>query len=118
MPMNGIKGWMVRASMTLAVAAMLLVAKALLVRPVHAQTVPGTGFSSLVCVLGVNGSGTYGLPNGEVELVVDDLGVTNGIGTADVTVYHGKSSSDHVVTYADSDGSGSLTCGDSVISIQ
>jgi hypothetical protein len=91
-------------------AALLVVPKSILI-PTNAQTIPGTGISQLVCVLGVDGPGTYG----RGELVVTVL--SDGGGTAVVRVQHGQTSSTHTVTYEDNDGDGFLNCGDTVTSV-
>ena len=86
-----------------------------------AQQIPARGFTAILCQLGVNGSGTYCAPGGTQFCVdVQDQAAGENAGgtrTASVTVHHGQTSSDHVVTYTD-DGSGSLDCGDIVLSVQ
>ena len=77
-----------------------------------AQEIPAVGFSALVCRLGVAGSGHYCAP-GNSQLCLD---VTDGAGTAVVTVHHGQTSSTHTVTYVDN-GDGELDCGDTITSV-
>jgi hypothetical protein len=84
-----------------------------LVAPSFAQQVPGIGLSELLCVLGVEGDGTYTAAQGEISVTIEnDTG-----SSADVTITHGTSSSTHVVTYLDDDGDGMLGCGDTIIGV-
>ncbi len=57
-----------------------------------------------------------------VEAISDvDTGVDSGDGDAiralTVTVTHGETSSTHVVLYEDNDGTGSLTCQDTILAV-
>jgi len=83
-----------------------------------AQQVPGQGFSALLCELGVTGSGTFVIGNGQVVVSIVDNGASpGGIGTATVTIEHGKSGSTHTLTYQDTNDDGMLDCGDTVLSV-
>ncbi len=82
-----------------------------------AQQVPGQGFSRLVCQANIVGSGTFTLGNGQIVVTVDDNGVTDGTGTATVTIQHGRSGSTHTLTYQDTNNDGQLDCGDTVLGI-
>ena len=82
-----------------------------------AQSVPGTGFSELLCRLGVAGSGTFELGNGQIVVSVTDNGVTDTVGTASISIQHGKSGSIHTLTYEDTNGDGFLDCGDTVLGL-
>ena len=103
---------------TLIGTALILLAAAL-ITPSSAQTVPGTGFSAVLCVVGVDGSGTFTAGNGQIVVTVEDNGVSepDDIGTAMVTIKHGSSGSSHLVTYMDTNEDGELDCGDIVISV-
>jgi hypothetical protein len=96
---------------TLSLLATMLFVSSSIVSPTHAQTVPGAGISELVCVLGVDGEGTYG--RGELIVTVS----SDDGSTAVVTVQHGRTSSTHTVTYEDIDADGKLNCGDTVTSV-
>jgi hypothetical protein len=79
-----------------------------------AAQIPARGLSALVCLAGVNGNGTYQVgPSG--ALVIEVSG-DNG-STATVHVTHGGDDSTHVVTYSDTDHSGTLNCGDAITSV-
>jgi hypothetical protein len=101
------KGWMIVAGL-----GMLL-----LTGSGSAQSVPGQGFSELICQLGVAGSGTFVIGNGQIVVSIVDSGASpGGTGTATVTIQHGKSGSTHTLTYQDTSGDGMLDCGDTVVS--
>ena len=76
--------------------------------------IPARGLSSLICLAGVNGNGTYAVgPSGALVLEVSgDDG-----STATVHVTHGRDDSTHVITYIDADASGTLDCGDLILSV-
>jgi hypothetical protein len=97
----------------------LMLLAAILITPSFAQDIPGTGFSDLVCVLGVHGSGTFTIGHGEFVVTVEDNGISepDDIGTATVTIQHGTSSSTHLLTYEDTNEDGELDCGDAIISV-
>ena len=82
-----------------------------------AQQVPGTGISTLVCKLDVHGNGTYSIGNGQLSVTVSGDTVSDGLGTATVTVQHGQTGSTHTLSYED-EGSGELDCGDVVLGVQ
>jgi hypothetical protein len=86
-----------------------------------AQQIPAVGFTALLCRLGVSGSNEYCAPgNAQLCLLVADQPEGENAGgtrTADVTVFHGQSSSDHTLTY-DDDGDGVLDCGDTILSVE
>jgi hypothetical protein len=74
--------------------------------------IPARGLSALVCLAGVNGDGTYAIsPALRLEVSGD-----NG-STATVHVIHGRDDSTHVLTYTDVDSSGTLNCGDVILSV-
>jgi hypothetical protein len=94
--------------------AMLVAAGFLLVvppRPVAAQ-IPARGLSALICLAGVNGNGDYQV-SGQLSI---DVSGDNG-SSATVHVIHGGDDSTHLVTYSDTDSSGTLNCGDRIISV-
>ena len=102
------KGWMIAAGL-----GMLI-----LTGSGSAQSVPGQGFSDLICELGDAGSGTFVIGNGQIVVTIVDNGAPpGGIGTATVTIQHGKSGSTHTLTYQDTNGDGMLDCGDTVLSV-
>jgi hypothetical protein len=78
------------------------------------QDPPGQGFSDLLCIAEAAG---FTAGNGQISLTIDSNSVVDGIGTAVVTITHGKSSSTHTIVYEDTDSSGTLTCGDVIISV-
>jgi hypothetical protein len=87
--------------------------------PAFAQQVPGEGFSALLCLVqqvGVPGSA-------QISVTIDsDSGAdSEGNGTAVVTITHGApqsgSGSTHTVLYHDTNGSGHLDCGDTILSL-
>jgi hypothetical protein len=94
-------------------AILLLGPSSQLVEPSFAQQIPGTGFSALLCKLPPSGCA------GElcVTIVSDTVDETTDIGEAVVKITHGKTSSTHTVTYEDSNESGGLDCGDTIISV-
>jgi hypothetical protein len=98
---------------TFTLLAIMLEPSSRLVEPSFAQQIRGTGFSALLCKLPAGGC------VGElcVTLVSDTVDETTDIGEAVVKVTHGKTSSTHTIIYEDTNESGGLDCGDSVISI-
>lgn len=82
-----------------------------------AQQPRGNGFQQIVCVLGVNGSGTY--EHGGLTVTVVDHGifdVANHIGSATVTITHGASGGDgDEFAYRDNNQNGKVDCGDDVL---
>jgi hypothetical protein len=80
------------------------------------QEIPGAGFSVLLCVAEQTGGGPG---NSQVSISINsDTGPdADGIGQAEVTITHGKSQSTHIVTYEDSNDTGSLDCGDNILSV-
>jgi hypothetical protein len=87
--------------------------------PASAQQVPGQGFSALLCLVQ-----QVGVPgNAQISVTIDsDSGAdSEGNGTAVVTITHGApqsgSGSTHTVLYHDTNGSGHLDCGDSILSV-
>ena len=101
---------MKRAIFVALVGFMVLVA----VRPGAAQQISGRGFTGLVCLVGVNGDGTYSAdPQGQFTVQVSG---DNG-NRATVTITHGASGSTHTVSYVDVDGNGVLNCGDVVVTV-
>ena len=106
---------LVRLSLVTAGACLFTLAAA---PSTSAQQIPARGLASLVCVLGVQGNGTYASPGaGQISVVVSGDAVTGGVGTATVAIQHGASGSTHQVTYQDN-GSGVLDCGDAIVSVQ
>jgi hypothetical protein len=100
------KGWMIVAGL------------GMLILTGSAQSVPGQGFSALLCELGVAGSGTFVIGSGQIVVSIVDNGASpGGIGTATVSIQHGKSGSIHTLTYQDTNDDGMLDCGDTVISV-
>jgi hypothetical protein len=74
--------------------------------------IPARGLSSLICLAGVNGNGTYEVsPALRIEVSGD-----NG-SSATVHVIHGGDDSTHLVTYSDTHSSGTLDCGDLILSV-
>jgi hypothetical protein len=87
--------------------------------PTFAQQVPGEGFSALLCLVQ-----QVGLPgSAQISVTIDsDSGADNeGNGTAVVTITHGApqsgSGSTHTILYHDTNGSGHLDCGDTILSV-
>jgi hypothetical protein len=87
--------------------------------PTFAQQVPGQGFSALLCLVQ-----QVGLPgSAQISVTIDsDSGVdSEGNGTAVVTITHGApqsgSGSTHTVLYHDTNPSGHLDCGDTILSV-
>ena len=89
-----------------------------LAAPSHAQQVPGRGFSTLVCALGVSGSGVFELGNGNIVVTITDNGVLDGLGSAGISIQHGNSGSDHLISYQDANETSQLDCGDIVLGLQ
>jgi len=86
-----------------------------LVVPGFGQGGPGgRGISTLLCLAEEIG---FEIGNGHVSVEVDDHGVVDGIGEAEVTITHGNSSSTHTVVYADANESEDLDCGDAILSV-
>ena len=79
------------------------------------QEIPGRGFSVLLCVAEQAGSAG----NNQVSISIDsDTGPNaDGIGQAVITITHGESESTHLATYEDSNDSGTLDCGDAILSV-
>ena len=70
--------------------------------------------SALVCRAGINGNGTYEVgPSG--ALVIEVSGDTGSSVT--VHIIHGTDDSTHVVTYSDTNNSGTLDCGDRILTV-
>ena len=87
----------------------------MLVPPAFAQGGPGgRGVSALVCLAEQVG---FEIGNGQVSVDIDDHGVVDGIGEAEVTIHHGKSQSTHLITYQDTHENGHLDCGDVILSV-
>jgi hypothetical protein len=87
--------------------------------PTFAQQVPGQGFSALLCLVQ-----QVGLPgSAQISVTIDrDSGAdSEGDGTAVVTITHGApesgSGSTHTVLYHDTNDSGHLDCGDTILSV-
>jgi Na+/proline symporter len=93
---------------TLFAAALLMLAFA---RPGSAQ-IPARGLSALICLAGVDGNGTYAVSPALIIVVSGDNGTT-----ATVHVTHGGDDSSHVVTYSDTHDTGTLDCGDLILSV-
>ena len=72
----------------------------------------GRGASVVLCV-----AEQLGLGNSHVNVEIDDQGVVDGIGEADVTITHGTSGSTHHIVYSDDNDDGFLDCGDRILSI-
>lgn len=84
------------------------------VRPGAAQQIPGGGFSGLLCLAGIDGDGTYAVdPAGQVTIEVSG---DNG-SSATFAIKHGQDGSTHSVTYDDRNNSGTIDCGDRVLSV-
>jgi len=80
------------------------------------------GFSTLICT--ADGTGGVSLPPGFTIGVVSVTGTTPlstgspGVYTIDVNMDNGThKSNDYVVTFIDNDGSQTLNCGDTIVSI-
>jgi hypothetical protein len=89
------------------------------IAPTFAQQVPGHGFSALLCLVQ-----EVGVPgDAQISVTIDsDSGPDNqGNGIAVVTITHGAppsgSGSTHTVLYHDTNSSGRLDCGDTIISV-
>jgi hypothetical protein len=95
-----------RAALFAAAALMLVFAT-----PGSAQ-IPARGLSALLCLAGVNGDGTYEVSPALTIVVSGDDG-----STATVHVIHGGDDSTHVVTYSDKNATGTLDCGDLILSV-
>jgi hypothetical protein len=106
------KRWIICVTFVL-LSAMLLVPSSPLVGPSHAQQIAGPGLDQIVCVLGVDGSGTYS--RGELIITIED-NFNGHPGTARVTIQHGTTSSTHFLTYDDANSNGRLDCGDHITS--
>jgi hypothetical protein len=78
-----------------------------------AAQVPGRGFSRLLCIAAQLAPELNGA---QVNIDVLSDQVIDGYGTAVVTISHGTSSSTHTIAYVDN-GSGSLDCGDVILSV-
>ncbi len=74
--------------------------------------IPARGLSALICLAGVNGNGSYEVSPALTIVVSGDNG-----STATVHVIHGRDDSTHVVTYSDTHETGTLDCGDLIISV-
>jgi hypothetical protein len=74
--------------------------------------IPARGLSSLICLAGVNGNGSYEI---SPALRIEVSGDTGS--SATVHVIHGGDDSTHVITYTDTDTSGTLNCGDLILSV-
>jgi len=94
--------------------AVFVVLAGLLVVPSFAQGPGGRGLSALVCLAEQVG---FDIGNGQVSVDVEDHGVENGIGEADVTIHHGQSQSEHFLVYEDTNESEGLDCGDVILSV-
>lgn len=76
--------------------------------------IPAQGLSALICLAGVNGNDTYQIgPSGQLLVVVSG---DNG-SSARVDITHGGDGSSHVLTYSDEDESGTLNCGDIILTV-
>jgi hypothetical protein len=87
--------------------------------PAFAQQVPGQGFTALLCLVQ-----QVGVPgNAQISVTIDsDSGPdSEGNGTAVVTITHGApesgSGSTHNVLYRDTNNTGQLDCGDTILSV-
>jgi hypothetical protein len=82
------------------------------------------GFSTLLCMADALLDGAE-LPGDPIvlfggQVIVDDLSevsTSNGVSTIMVRITHGKTHSDHTITFIDSDSSGKLNCGDTIVSV-
>lgn len=84
-----------------------------LASPGSAQ-IPAGGLSALICLAGVNGNGTYEVgPSG--QLVIEVSGDAGNSATVHIT--HGGDDSTHQVTYSDTNQSGTLDCGDRILTV-
>jgi hypothetical protein len=89
-----------------------------------AHTPTPLGFSTLLCVADalVGGVSLPGDPivlfGGQVIIEATSAVVTsNGLSAINVNITHGKSSSEHTITFIDTDSSGTLNCGDTIVSV-
>ena len=99
-----------KRAILVAVGGFLMLA---LARPGAAQ-IPARGLSSLVCLAGISGNGTYQVGPGDA-LVIEVSG-DNG-SSATLHIIHGGDDSTHVVTYSDSYTDGKLDCGDLILTV-
>jgi hypothetical protein len=77
---------------------------------------PGKGFSVLLCVAEGAGSGP-GNAQVSVEVLTEtDVQIDGDLREVEIIIYHGQSSSQHIVEYED-DGNEQLNCGDSILSV-
>jgi hypothetical protein len=88
------------------------------------QTPTPLGFSTLLCTADalVGGASLPGDPivlfGGQVIIeATSAVGTSNGFSAIDVKITHGKSSSEHTITFIDTDLSGTLNCGDTIVSV-
>jgi hypothetical protein len=98
---------------TFTLLAIMLEPSSRLVEPSLAQQIPGTGFSALLCKLPAGGCAGRLC----VTIVSDTVDENSDIGEAVVRVTHGTTGSTHTIIYEDTNESGGLDCGDTVISI-
>src|SRR5215469_15758297 len=98
------KHWLRGISLTFMVTILLLI----VATPSHGVTIAPVGLSQLVCVLGIDGDGTYPFHDLTVTVAND-----NG-SSADVTIstQQGRTSATYHITYSDTDGDHLLDCGD------
>jgi hypothetical protein len=82
------------------------------------------GFSTLLCMADALLDGAE-LPGDPIvlfggQVMVDDLSpvsTSGGFSTIMVRITHGKTHSDHTITFTDTDLSGTLNCGDTIVSV-
>ena len=104
-----------KLALTIAFAAALV---AIAATSSPAQQMPGSGFTQIICVLGVHGSGTYGKGQGNLVVTVVDHGIidpVNHIGAATVTIEHGATGGSREVAYRDNNHDGVVDCGDDIL---
>jgi hypothetical protein len=82
------------------------------------------GFSTLLCMADalLDGAALPGDPivlfGGQVMVGdLSEVSTSNGFSTIMIRVTHGKTHSDHTITFIDTDSSGTLNCGDTIVSV-
>lgn len=89
-----------------------------------AQRPSPQGFGTLLCLADALLGGAA-LPGDPIvlfggQVVIDDISTlqsSNGLLAIDVRITHGTSFSDHTVTFIDANSSGTLNCGDTIVSV-
>lgn len=92
--------------------------------PSQSQNQKGPGFSTLLCMADILGEAA--LPGDPIvlfggQVIVEAISAVTspsaGVSAIDVRITHGQKCSEHTITFVDVNTSGTLNCGDTIVSV-